>query len=203
MEKDHFAIIRIQPAQARKLYPGHVGITMLDDQGDQKHFDYGSVLAGGGYSKAASSFAKAASYASFIGVYVAYGLMGHASGDDLFNALNIKSIHSDGLATTASMAYASAFGVTSAGVLSETGEREAKQGEKTIKIPLTREQYGKLVEKVATPSSSLYSIALSNCATHIKHSLRAAGIDLDRRVLNTPRTIEKDIKRALPEIEVT
>ena len=203
MEKDHFSIIRIKPAQARKFYPGHVGITMVDDQGDQKHFDYGSVLAGGGYSKAASSFAKAASYTSFIGVYVAYAVMGYTQGDELLNAINIQGADSNVYAGTALTAYAGLFGVSAAGVLSETGEREATPGEETIKIPLTRTQYDNLIEKVAKPSGPLYSMALSNCATHIKKSLRAAGIDLNRRVFNTPGTIKRDIRRALPGIDIT
>ncbi len=173
--------------------PGHAGIAIDDGKGNLETYNYGHVAALGNYVKASTSFNIAANIGLIAAAMTVYALGGMYAASELIPHTN------EALTTTVGTICATYAAVVcpTKGILVEDAQYDyTEEGRnKVFKVAITDDQYNNIKKEISSYKKSLYSLGLSNCAGFARSIIKAAGIELSNKLINTPRSLEKEIRR--------
>jgi hypothetical protein len=182
--------VRVTEPTAKNAYIGHAGVTLSDlSKDDHSHYDFGSVNAGGEYSKCSSAFSRVAQGVSTMGCIVGYAAMGFYAGA-VASGYDAKIAFAGGII---GMAYAAVSG-TSKGVIAKCKNDELKNaGDKAYKIKINESEYNRIQDSIEN-KGSWYTLGINNCVGFTKDVLREAGIKMPRQMLNHPKRLMNNLE---------
>jgi len=189
MTKDYAIIVRnnLTNLGLKDFNMGHTGITMVNSEGTETHFDFGSPLASEKYRRISSTFATASSYASYFGVgsmYAAMGFIAAQTETDSVFAMTIASY----IATTYSFLL-----TPMKGVLIESDNIDDREPAENIRINIDQDTYNSVLNNLRNKDPGFYTAGIFNCAGFARNVLRKAGVEIPRRIFNTPNILQRDL----------
>ena len=191
MSNNHQIIFRTRGSNYPALFKGkidfgHVGVTLVDDQGDETHFDFASAIVHERYHHLASEQELKASQLSAKNIVSATAIGGATLG----------LVFAQAIATTDYNfvnSLAGYFGIASGGFLGALGgvwfvptksvklRREGPEAshepstypmtDQKIEIPISEEQYQTLYKEYDSHSSKSHTVLVHNCVNVIKSGL--------------------------------
>jgi len=215
MLNTHKLIIRTRGSNYSTLLKGkvdfgHVGVTLIDDKGEEKHFDFASAIVHKRYHHLVPPEELRASQLTTKSVIGATAIGGATLGLAFTQAI---------VATDYNFlnSFAGYFGIASGGFLgalngvwfvpTASAKLKREGPEETYKPdtypttdqkkerPISAAQYKILYEEYDNHTSKNHIVLVHNCVHVIKSGLNKAGIDMSQNIFETPNKFRAQLKR--------
>ena len=207
MEKTHAVVIRTRQSNLLQADFGHAGLSLIDDEGREKHFDFASAVAHKRYEALATKAELTASNTSLVGTVALASYVGSLTAQTFLKVdPNAFTITAEGVATFSGAVAGFLVAPMKSVTLKREGSEETQEEgsypktDMSFEIGITSEEYGRLHTKLENIQHQFHMTGAWNCVHKVKDVLSEIDTDIPpSSFIETPNRFQKQLQQHLTQ----
>ena len=205
MEKTHAVVIRTRQSDLLQADFGHAGLSLIDDEGREKHFDFASAVAHERYEVLATKAELTASNTSLVGTVAIASYVGSLTAQTLLKVDAIAfTVTAEGVATFSGAIAGFLVAPMKSVTLKREGSEDTHQEgsypktDQAFEIGITSDEYDRLHKKLENIQHQFHMVGAWNCVHKVKDVLSEIDTDIPpTRLIETPNKFQKQLQQCL------